>query len=1264
MRSSKLLLVLLLPILSSCFTNSPHVDQLTAVWNEADGTVTISRAGDVLVTQNAPLDHRPFLHPVTPADGQGSYTQYSPDHHKHQTGVYWAYTNINGRDYFHNPSDGYWKRVIARVGQAQDSVVTWSVSYDLLAEDGSPVLRETQNWSAKMRGDEIVTDVEWRGMAHVDVSVAAHDYGGLFVRMPWEEGADGYAINTARQRNQSAEQKRAMWMDVGMKVEGRDDYAHVAIFDHPDNDGFPQNWRVDDQLGIGPSRSIQGDWSIKKGETEVIKHRLVFYTGPFQEFRERWDGYIGTDNMYSIAELWMMAREEGEQAEFLDPQQAVDAMTIKEGFKVSAFAAEPLITQPMAFAWDDKGRMWIAENRDYETRQKGFSNDGNSRILILEDTDGDGQADSKKVFLEGIPFPSAIALGFDGLYLGAPPHFMFVPDRNHDDLADENIEILLTGWGIRDRHETINSLHWGPDGWLYGLEGFATPSMIRKPDENDRIFKKGDPFPSDLMTRDGTMMDGGVWRYHPTKDIFEVVAHGFSNPWGIDYDSKGQMFISACVIPHLFHIIPGGVYQRQGGRHINPYVYDDIDTIVDHRHRSAHGGARVYQSDAFPPEHQGRLFMANIHEHAVLSDNLTRQGSGFVASHGEDFMLANNAAWIGFSMEVGPAGDMYVLDWHDGDICGNDVHDKDTGRVFRISPEESLAENWEGRYADLNAMSDLQLVNLQTSKSDWHARRARVILQNRVTKGEISPEAIDKMVDIFTNDNNADYRLRALWTIHVAHDGASGIEERSLADQDEYIRAWAVQLLSEDRNPSETQLASFQSMAVNDASSIVRMYLAAALQRLELDQRWTIAEALVAHEADQNDHNIPKLLWLGVEPLVELDPSRALALADNSSIPLVNTFLARRAMDADKIDQLLSAVSLSQNSKAHLLEGMLAGLEGRTDMTAPESWSEIRSNFSKGSAEDGLAESISQHFGDADAAQRQLAIVKDKTQVIENRQAALRSLATRQRKELQPVLRSLLEEDDLRLDAIRAVASYDDSILGQALLKKYPELSKVEQRELGLTMASRSSYGWMFTQALKKGDILKADVPVYIARQLRRVVGNGFVEVWGPIDDLSDDLENSYRKYRLLLTPNRVEDASPERGRELFASTCGTCHMMFGEGGQVGPELTGSNRSNLDYILSNTLNPSGDVAENYKATVLTTQDGRTYLGNITNETERQISLRVIGQDDIQINKSDIQTQETTEKSLMPEGLLQSLPDQDVADLISYLRYANVALGAN
>src|SRR5690606_37279028 len=348
-----------------------------------------------------------------------------------------------------------------------------------------------------------------------------------------------------------------------------------------------------DQLGVGPVRARSGDWDINRGETETVRHQLVVYTGELDdvELNATWGKFADKEPTYATAALWAIAQQEGLDAKFLNPEEAVENMSLIDGFVANVWASEPMITQPMAFCWDNRGRLWIAENRDYESRSHGFSNAGDSRILILDDTDHDGRADSVKVFMEGIAFPAALAVGCDGVFVGAPPNLLFVPDRDGDDKADlDDIEVRLTGWGIRDRHETLNSLHWGPDRWLYGLQGFATPSRVRKPEGKGRLYGHKDPFPEEeVYSGQGVDINGGVWRYHSLKDRFEVVAHGFSNPWGIDYNEKGQLFISVCVIPHLWHVIPGGIYHRQGGQHFNPYTYDDIKTIADHRHRSAHG---------------------------------------------------------------------------------------------------------------------------------------------------------------------------------------------------------------------------------------------------------------------------------------------------------------------------------------------------------------------------------------------------------------------------------------------------------------------------------------------------------------------------------------------------------------------------------------------------------------------------------------------------------------------------------------------------
>ena len=1222
--------------------------------------ISIYRVGGEtpILTQVTKADFRPYLHPITAPDGKGVLTEYSPGHHKHQTGLYWGFTRVNGRDYFHHPQGDYWRRVSAKVLATKGTAVGWQTVYDLIDSTGKAVLTETQNWSMREQNGTFLLNLDWNGEARTDVTIGKYDYGGLFLRMPWHEGIPGEVVNAARQRNEKAEGQPATWVDVGMQVDGRTDLAHVAIFDHPQNRNYPTPWRVDGQLGIGPARARHGDWQIKKGDTEVLKHQIVIYTGTLNDIalNKQFGEFIGNAGIYNSTVLWGAAQKEGREAKFLTPAEAVAAMTVAKGYQVNAWAAEPLMTQPMAFCWDDRGRMWIAENRDYESRGKGFSNAGNSRILILEDTDHDGKADTRKVFMEGIAFPAAIAVGFGGVFVGAPPNLLFVPDKNGDDEADmDDIEVRLTGWGIRDRHETLNSLHWGPDGWLYGCQGFATPSKVRKPVGKGRLYKHNDPFPEDILQGEGTDINGGVWRYHPTKDRFEVVAHGFSNPWGIDYDAKGQMLITACVIPHLWHVIPGGIYHRQGGQHVNPYVYDDIKTIADHSHRSAHGGARVYLSDAFPDTQRGRIFMANIHEHGVLSDVLTPKGSGFVGQHGDDFMMANNAQWVGFSMEVGPEGGLYVLDWHDADICGSSVLNEETGRIFRIMPTISQAQNWPGRYDDLRKMTDDQLAALQTSPSEWHARRARVILQSRAATGKLAPSALAALHTIFQTNPNTDWRLRALWTLHVTGGLAPDELMRALTDKEPYVRAWAVQLLCEDKTPSPQALVAFQTMARQDPSPVVRLYLASAMQRLPNEIRWQLAEGLLTHREDATDHNLPKMIWYGLEPLVKEDPKRALDLATRSQLPLVTQFIARRAVDADATDALVATIARQPKNKVNLLEGMRDGVEGRSDLTAPASWKAAYARLKV--ANDGtpkLATDIGNHFGGTEMALKTLAVLNDAKLPLAQRRQAIQTLALQQRPELLRLLPALLNAPDLRPDAIRAVASYDNEPLGKQLLEQYPNLLPTEKKEAIQTLASRPSYGWLLTQALAKNKIAKRDVPTYVARQLRRVVGSGFVEVWGPIDHVSLD-EKAYAKYRTLLTDEAVASASVVKGRTLFLNTCGPCHKLYGEGGIIGPELTGSNRANLDYLLGNILDPSAEIQDDYKMVVVTTRDGRTYVGNVAKENERQLTLRVVGQDAVVINKSDIQSREVNAVSMMPTGLLEPLSETEVKELVAYLR---------
>ncbi len=1238
-----------------CFA-APTLFSLTVREDSTLGTISVLRDGssDPLLVQHAKPDFRPYLHPLAAPDGRGVLTEYSPGHHRHQTGIYWGITRLNGRDYFHNPGSDYWRRVSATVETASGPTVVWKTVYDLLGADGAPVLRETQRWTARDEGAHYFLEVEWSGEALADVVIEEYAYGGLFVRMPWKARMEGAVVNSNRQTNERANGQRALWVDVGLKIEGRDDLAHLAIFDHPSNRGYPLPWRVDGQFGVGPSPATLGTRSLARGVVENFRHQLMAYTGPMSDVKvdTAWRAYTGER---SDSVMWRLAQEESRRAVFLTGEEAVKKMSVPDGLEVKLFAGEPDITQPMAFCWDDRGRLWVAENRDYESRGAGFSNSGDSRIVILEDTDGDGKMDTRKVFLEGIPFPAAIAVGFDGLWLGAPPNLLFVPDRDRDDRADANIEVRLTGWGIQDRHETLNSLMWGPDGWLYGCQGFATRSDVGKPADGGRIYKAGDPFPQKLAVIDPQYIDGGVWRYHPTKDRFEIVAHGFSNPWGLDFDDHGEMFITACVIPHLWHVIPGGIYHRQGGQHINPHVYADIRTIADHRHRSAHGGARIYLADEFPAAYRNRILMANIHEHALLADVLEPSGSGFIGRHGEDVLLANDPQWVGFSVEIGPDGAVYILDWHDADICGKVVDNKDTGRIFRLAPKGAVSPTG----LNLAALSDVELVDLQRHRNDWYVRRARTLLQQRAAENRLDSAVAPRLWTMFESEAAVPTKLRALWALHVTGNLPPDRLQPLLNHAAPPIRAWAIRLLCEDGSPGSDVLARFAALAGEDGSPVVRLSLAAALQRLPAGERWAIANALMRRAEDANDHNLPKMIWYAVEPLVAAQPARALALAQEGALPLVNRFIVRRAAAEKEFTPIAAALASAPNAvRADMLAGFRDGLAalGRSGVSAPGQWETVSSALGANAttAEQDLLAEIGRLFGDAKAAAAALAQLQDGGTPADQRRQLLRGLSIDGYAPALPVALGFLDDPLFRRDALRALVSYNDPSIAAEVLSRYTQWPAADQAEAVLALMARRTTAEPLFAALRSGAVPRRDVSAFAARQLQRVLGPSFVDWWGPVTQPDADKQAEMARLKSVLTSEVLAAADLRKGQALFERTCAACHKLYDRGASIGPDLTGSNRTQIDYLLAEIINPSEVIQDAYRLVTVTTRDGRTLAGNVASENERQLTLRLIGEE-TRIEKSDILSRETSPASMMPEGLLQSLSPEEVRDLIAYLQ---------
>ena len=436
---------------------------------------------------------------------------------------------------------------------------------------------------------------------------------------------------------------------------------------------------------------------------------------------------------------------------------------------------------------------------------------------------------------------------------------------------------------------------------------------------------------------------------------------------------------------------------------------------------------------------------------------------------------------------------------------------------------------------------------------------------------------------------------------------------------------------------------------------MVRLYLASAMQRMNEQSAWKIASELAQHKEDSEDHNVPKMIWFGLEPLVKANPKAGLELLKNTKINMISNYIARRLMDANEHALLVTYLEKNTQNIVPILEGMRDGLDERIDLKAPKNWNEVSKKLKLRKGEVAkLASIISQRFGETDATQNNLALLKNKNSSIPQRKEALNYLAAAKRVELKNELPSLFNQIPLRMDVISAIANFNEDNLGALIVSNYKTLSLVEKRRAIETLSSRPKYGWQLTQALKNQTIPKSDIPAYTARQLLRVVGSGFIEYWGPIEQ-EQSLEKAYIKYRNILTPAAILEANATKGEIVFQKSCGSCHKMYGNGGNIGPELTGSNRANLDYFLFNVLNPSGEIQDDYKLVVITTRDGRTYSGNVIAENDRQVSMRIVGKDVSKINKSEIQSREVMPSSLMPVGILETIQENEVLDLVKYMQ---------
>ena len=587
---------------------------------------------------------------------------------------------------------------------------------------------------------------------------------------------------------------------------------------------------------------------------------------------------------------------------FLKPAEALKAIAVPKGFRVQLAAAEPMVQQPIDMAWDTRGRLWVAECYTYAERETNFEKKLKDRIIILEDTDHDGVFDKRKIFWDGASQLTSIELGFGGVWAACAPNILFLADRNGDDQPDGEPEVILDGFDTdKVRHNIVNGLRWGPDGWLYGRHGILGPGS--------KVGRPGTP------EAKRTHIQCGIWRYHPTRKSFEVVCHGTTNPWGHDWDEHGQLFFINTVIGHLWHAVPGARYQRMYGNHFDKHLYELIQQTADHYHFDvgkekwsdlkktgmtsgtdaaggghAHTGMMIYLGDNWPAEYRGNVFTLNLHGLRMNQESLHRQGAGYVGKHAADFMSTSDKWFRGIELSYAPDGSVYVLDWSDiGECHDNDGIHRTSGRIYRISYGKT-----EAAKVDLTKWSNEDLAESVGSPNEWYSRQARQLIQQRAAAGQDLTKAALKLMNTYRLTSSTPTALRAMWTLNAIGSADEDWLLEQSNDEREHIRTWAIKLLCDQEALSKKTQKRFIEMGGQDKAGLVQLQLASALQQLPLEDRWPLANALVSQDTFAKDPVFPLLVWYGINPAVTENRNAALKLVAQCKIPKVRQFIARR----------------------------------------------------------------------------------------------------------------------------------------------------------------------------------------------------------------------------------------------------------------------------------------------------------------------------------------------------------------------------------
>lgn len=960
-------------------------------------------------------------------------------------------------------------------------------------------------------------------------------------------------------------------------------------------------------------------------------------------------------------------------------QKALSHFRIPDDLTMDLVLSEPEIVQPVELSFDHRGRLWVVQYHQYPypkglkvTSVDNFLRvhfdkvplappgglEGADKISIFEDTDGNGTFDKSTDAIKGLNIATSVLTGRGKIWVLNPPYLLSYDDRDGDGIPDKDPEVHLTGFGLEDTHAVANSLRWGPDGWLYGAQGSTTTANI-----------------SSAVSKNIAFSGQVIWRYNVDTKVFEVFAEGGGNTFNVEFDSKGRLYSGNNGSDRGPYYKQGGYYPRSLGKHgpyTNPYTFGNLDNmeLEGEKVRFTHSLIR-YEGGKLPQAYEGKMIAVNPLLNYVQLTRFEPRGSTFKNVDERKIVETDDHWFRPVNIKEGPDGAVYIADWYDSRLSHVDPRDtwhKSSGRIYRLRAKGSKAAfpNF-----DLSKLTNAQLVKQLQNNNKWFRQQALLQFANRKDKS-----VVPRLADILKT-GNPDLALEALWAIHVSGGFNDDIAGIALNHQDQYVREWAVRLLGDKKKVSQEMASRLATLAITETSPIVRSQLAATAKRLSGSIAIPILKNLIKNHDDSNDPDIPLLIWWAIEAKSESDRDAVISVFEDKGLwqkKLVQDVLLKRLMqryimsagDANyNAASKLIRLAPSKASAKILMTGLREGLRGKDVIGLSAELTKAIQPYQSELFGAPLALGIRQ--GNAGAVKQALNVIADDNADFDHRLSYIVILGQTNHPESVPVLLSIVENSKstgaMKEAALQALQRYNSDEIGLRVVKAYPQFrgdAGVRNAALELFATRVAWANELFIAIGESKRISKEDVPDQLARRLKLLNDSrisALADRYWPNVKLSSSTEKNeaLAKYSKLIKSGAGDI---KNGRILYLANCGYCHRLFNEGGNIGPDLTGYERSNMNYFLLNIIDPNADIREGYGLHRIVTRDGRTIEGKIAASNGDTHTIQTQTGKEIILSVNQIKEMKALPVSIMPERILDRLKDQEIRDIFAYIMKKN------